>query len=87
MTWLTSGGLRYACAKHSGQSDPQTYYQQKVTEGKQKRVIIVGAGMAGLSAAYEMAQIGHKVDKCLFKSLFFFLFKNGNMKNTQIHHS
>ena len=28
---------------------------------KPKDVIIVGAGMAGLSAAYELAQVGHRV--------------------------
>lgn len=61
MTWLTDGGLRYACAKQSGQADPQSYYQQRVDAGKKKHVIVVGAGMAGLTVAYELAQIGHQV--------------------------
>ncbi|XP_053376963.1 putative L-amino-acid oxidase YobN [Mercenaria mercenaria] len=59
MGWITDGGLRYAYAMHHGTSE--NLYRKKVDKEHERHVIIVGAGMAGLSAAYELAQIGHKV--------------------------
>lgn len=53
------GGLYHAYAKQTCVNNPKDYYQ-KQTE-KPKHVLVVGAGMAGLSAAYELRQTGHKV--------------------------
>ncbi|XP_053376734.1 uncharacterized protein LOC123530241 [Mercenaria mercenaria] len=59
MGWITDGGLRHAYAMENGTSE--NLYQKKVDKEHKRHVIIVGAGMAGLSAAYELAQIGHTV--------------------------
>lgn len=61
-------GLNYAYKKYQQQPwvraakvvDPCEEYKYTKTD-KPKDVIIIGAGMAGLSAAYELAQVGHKV--------------------------
>ena len=76
MNAITDGGLRYAVAKHSKTINNYDNYRTKVPPEMKNHVIIVGAGMAGLAAAYELAQIGHKVYASIFNnkqfSYFFF---------------
>lgn len=56
---ITKNGLTYAYYKYKlGQPDPNKIH--KPTDYP-SHVIVVGAGMAGLAAAYELAQVGHKV--------------------------
>ncbi len=63
-------GLNYAYQKYKHRewlgvvmthvNDPRKQYEYTKTD-KPKNVIIVGAGIAGLAAAYELAQVGHHV--------------------------
>ena len=54
-------GLNYAYKKYTDQS-VNNHDQYKYTRtSNPKTVIIVGAGMAGLSAAYELTKVGHNV--------------------------
>ena len=50
-------GLNFAFQKCQQMDKPQPYSKTQ----KQKKVIVVGAGMAGLVAAYELEQVGHDV--------------------------
>lgn len=64
MGYITDGGLQYAyhsTCTWKGDTDAKMSYRRKVADHKKKRIIIVGAGMSGLAAAYELAQAGHKV--------------------------
>ena len=57
---ITQFGLNYAY--HMQTPPPGNKDKFKYTKTKKPRhVIVVGAGMAGLSAAYELAQVGHEV--------------------------
>ena len=61
MNNITDGGLQYAYHTWIKGESAKEYYRQKVTDDKKRHVIIVGAGMSGLAAGYELAQVGHKV--------------------------
>ena len=53
-------GLTYAFYKYlTGDSDPSEKKYQPTQNPK--HMIVVGAGIAGLAAAYELAQVGHSV--------------------------
>ncbi len=58
-------GLTYAYYKYKkvqplGKPDPWEQYKYQRTQNP-KHLIVVGAGMAGLAAAYELVQVGHTV--------------------------
>ena len=53
-------GLNYAYKKYTDQSDNHDQYKYTTTSNP-KTIIIIGAGMAGLSAAYELTKVGHNV--------------------------
>ena len=61
-------GLNYTYQKYGGQPLPLSAMAKKQEPIKysktsnKKHVIIVGAGVAGLSAAYELTKVGHEVD-------------------------
>ena len=52
-------GLTYVYYKYLNQSDDEDHKWEKTKHPR--KVIIIGAGMAGLVAAYELAQVGHTV--------------------------
>ena len=53
-------GLNYAYKRYTDPTDNHDQYKYTTTSSP-KTVIIVGAGMAGLSAAYELTKVGHNV--------------------------
>ena len=53
-------GLNYAYKRYTAPADDHDQYKYTTTSNP-KTVIIVGAGMAGLSAAYELTKVGHNV--------------------------
>lgn len=53
-------GLNYAYKRYTDPTDNYEKYKYTMTSNP-KTVIIVGAGMAGLSAAYELTKVGHNV--------------------------
>ena len=53
-------GLNYAYKRYTDPTDNHDQYKYTTTSNP-KTVIIVGAGMAGLSAAYELTKVGHNV--------------------------
>ena len=53
-------GLNYAYHMQTQPSGDNDHFKYTKTK-KPKHIIVVGAGMSGLSAAYELAQVGHKV--------------------------
>ena len=57
---IANFGLMYAFHKYKKKDKDPSDYKKKKTENK-KHVIIIGAGMAGLVAAYELSQAGHEV--------------------------
>ncbi|KAH3873739.1 L-amino-acid oxidase BmooLAAO-I-like isoform X1 [Dreissena polymorpha] len=61
MTNIVEGGLRYAYAKEHEPQNAEAYKYKKVEPSQVRDVKVVGAGMAGLAIAYELAQIGHNV--------------------------
>lgn len=66
---VTKYGLNYAYQKYGGgppfpgMAKSQEPVKYSKTSNK-KHVIIVGAGAAGLSAAYELTKAGHEVGSC-----------------------
>ncbi|KAH3873730.1 hypothetical protein DPMN_036967 [Dreissena polymorpha] len=58
---MVEGGLRYAYAKEHDPQNAEEYKYKKVEPWQVRDVQVVGAGMAGLAIAYELAQIGHNV--------------------------
>ncbi|KAK3588181.1 hypothetical protein CHS0354_012243 [Potamilus streckersoni] len=55
---ILTDGLQYEYAIKSGEIDPDRYKRTKTKYPK--NVIIIGAGMSGLVAAYELEQVGHQ---------------------------
>ena len=58
---ITEFGLNYAYHMQSQPDSKDNDNFKYTSTEKSKHVIVVGAGMSGLSAAYELAQVGHKV--------------------------
>ena len=66
---IVNYGLNYTYIKYKGADLPITGRVRVLEENlpysktsNKKHVIIVGAGLAGLSAAYELTKVGHEVD-------------------------
>ena len=66
---IVNYGLNHTYIKYKGADLPITgtrvLYEKNSKYSKtsnKKHVIIVGAGLAGLSAAYELTKVGHEVD-------------------------
>ena len=57
---ISNWGLNYAYHKYYGDQENPEKYKHTKTEHP-INVIIIGAGMSGLVAAYELAQVGHNV--------------------------
>jgi len=55
-------GLNYAYKKELNPHDGDHVNYKYTTTKHPKKVIIVGAGMAGLSAGYELSKVGHDVE-------------------------
>lgn len=55
---IAKHGLDYTYRKYKGHPLPI----KNAKTSKKKHVIVVGAGLAGLSAAYELTKAGHEVD-------------------------
>ena len=66
MANITDGGLVYAVSKHLKLKECESQHHTQVAPENRKHVIIVGAGACGLTTAYELAQIGHKVKNATF---------------------
>ena len=54
-------GLNYAYKKELNPRDEHDRYKFTTTKYP-KKIVIVGAGMAGLSAGYELSKVGHEVE-------------------------
>src|SRR5262245_57587919 len=60
-TFLRTAGLSAAVALLPSISDATWSPGQIQRRGAPKRVVIIGAGLAGLAAGYELTQAGHEV--------------------------
>jgi len=58
---IMENGLVYAADKLLNGNKGNVLEKSKVGVGEKRKIIIVGGGIAGLTAAYELAQIGHDV--------------------------
>ena len=57
---IANFGLNYAYCRYK-ERDGNCDHYKKTKSKNPKKVIIIGAGMSGLVAAYELAQVGHEV--------------------------